>query len=578
MKIRTNLWICLLFIGIVYAQSDQVALNGIQPSQIERSATLNALYEEAKVLENTGTALEIEANRLAIKAEWSLINPEVAALYKPINAVTYDKPGYNGTPYVPETIVPRPEIPLTRDWDTDQLIREDFIDGVDMEVTSNGDIYIGVYENVIDAGGTLDLIYIYKSENNGGSWELWQEQVAVAPIRKMQLVEISGNGEEYIIAYTMFDNGIFQALRWNLGSGAFTLDTVDNGVSDFSVDRNYPGNTAAQRMFATYLKDDGCTTEVYSARSTAGEYGFNWVDAVSVDAVCGSQVEEAYGRNGSTYTVYTGASSGNLYVNVNDNFNDPASWSVRETLADGNIEESFDPTIKAARKAIASDEVIVITSQRDVGATNGYRLRSYRRESGGAFASIFDGLPLANQSAGYPEMWVRKVNDAEEIQAIRIVDIVNNSENDRLTSRPYNGDGFPDFDYVSDTNVDVWDEFAGAIAETSDNLPCVAFAGTFAGVAYGLYYDAETVVVLNTSETDIEGLIHYPNPVGAVLNIRAGTIIDEISVFNVLGDRIVQTSPNALTVELQTNSLSSGVYIVNVSSEGKTGTFKIVKQ
>ncbi len=577
MKKRTNLWICLFFIGLVYAQSDQAEMQGIQPSQIERSATLNALYEEAKVLENTGTPAEIEANRLAIKAEWNLINPEVATLYKPINAVTHNKPGYNGSPYLPATIIPRPQIQFTRDWSTDQLIRDDFIDGVDMEVTTNGDIYIGVYENVIDAGGTLDMVYIYKSENNGGSWELWQEQAAVTPIRKMQLIEISGAGEEYIIAYTMFANGLFQALRWNLGSGAFTLNTVDNTVSDFSVDRNYPGNTASQRVFATYLKDGGCATVVFSARSTAGEYGFNWVDAVNVDNVCGSQIGQAYGRNGATYAVYTGATTGNLYVNVNDNFNDPASWTPRETITDGSVEDSFDPTIKAARKGIASDEVIIITSQRNVGATNGYRYRSYRRENGGAFASIFNGIPLANQSAGYPDMWVRKVNDTEEIQAIRIVDIVDNSQNDRLNSRPYNGDNFPDFDTVSDNTVDVWDGFGGAVAETSDTLPCVAFVGTNAGAAYGLYYDAETVV-LNTSESNIEGLTHYPNPVNDVLYIRAGTIINEISVFNVLGEQIIQVSPNALSVELPTNSMSSGVYIVNVSSEGKTGTFKIVKQ
>jgi hypothetical protein len=577
MNKRTNLWICLFFIGIVYAQSDQAEMQDELPSQFERSETLNALYEEAKVLENTGTASEIEANRLAIKAEWSLINPEVASLYKPINAVTHNKFGYNGTPYVPEIIVPRPQIASTRDWDTDRLIREDFIDGVDMEVTSNGDIYIIVYENDLDAGGAFDPVYIYKSVDNGANWELWQELPAFNPVRKIQLIQISGSGDEFLLAYAIFENGLFQGLRWNLDSGDYTIETIDTDVSDFSVDRNYPTNTASQRVFATYLKDDVCATRVYSARSTAGDYGLNWVDAVDIDNVCGSQIELAYGRNGSTYTVYTGAASGNLYVNVNDNFNDPASWTSRETLDPGNFYEFNEPIIRAARKSLASDEVLVITSRRPAGTANEFGLRSYRRENGGAFSNFFNGIPAPNYSDVYYDTWVRKSNDVEEIRLIWTLDFLDNSENGKLQIMTYDGDELVDDESVSDSAVNVWDGFGGSVAETSDNLPCVAFAGTNGGVAYGLYYDAETVI-LNTSENQIEGLIHYPNPVGDVLNIRAGTIINEISVSNVLGERIIQISPNALNVELPINSVSSGVYIVSVSSEGKNGRFKIVKR
>ncbi|MEL6813053.1 MAG: T9SS type A sorting domain-containing protein [Bacteroidota bacterium] len=578
MKRIITLWGSLFFIVMAFAQADQASLDGINPSETERNATLNALYEEARILENQGTPAEIQANRLAIKAAWQQVNPEIAALYKHINAITYDRFGFNGTPYVPEKIVPRPEVPPSRDWDTDRLIREDFIDGVDMEVTLNGDLYIGVYENIIDTGGSEDFIYIYKSTDSGANWELWQQQEAASPIRKLQLVLISGSGEKYLLAFSMFDSGLFQAGRWNLDTGVFSFDTIDNGVSDFGVDRNYPGVTANQRVFATYLKDDACSAEVYSARSTAGSYGFDWVDAVSIDNVCGAQIEFAYGRNGGCYTVYTGAGSGNLYVSVNTNLNDPASWMARETITTGAMDESVDPTIKAARKGVASDEVLVVTSQRDPGTTDGYRYRAYRRESGAPFVSIFNGVPLANQSAGHPDLWIRKSNDVEEIQAIRVVDIVDDAQNDALNSRPYNGDNMPDFSRVSDSDIDVWDGFAAAVAETNDNLPCVAFVGTSGGIfPYGLYYDAETEL-LSAEENRVEGLTFYPNPMDEVLHISANTTLEDIRVFNVLGAPILQISTEGNQKSISTTSLPSGIYFVQVTSEGKTETIKIVKQ
>ena len=89
-------------------------------------------------------------------------------------------------------------------------------------------------------------------------------------------------------------------------------------------------NTNSQRVFATYQKTTSCS-EVHSARSTAGSYGFDWIDEVSL-GTCGLQVEFSYGLNGASYATYTGATSGNLYAEVNSNYNDPASWGARETL------------------------------------------------------------------------------------------------------------------------------------------------------------------------------------------------------------------------------------------------------
>ena len=178
----------LLCIVNVFSQSDD-STSSFNLDGTEKTAALELLYEQARSLEANGTAAEIEANRLAIKEAWELVNPQVAALYKPVyTGEQYKIAGYNGEPYVPTEIKERPQILPQRDWTTDSLIRDDFIDGVDMEVASNGDIYIAAYENEIDAGGTFDHLYIYKSIDNGASFTLWKDEPAVSPFRKIQLV------------------------------------------------------------------------------------------------------------------------------------------------------------------------------------------------------------------------------------------------------------------------------------------------------------------------------------------------------------------------------------------------------
>lgn len=77
MKNVIILLVCTLCIFTGVAQSDLIGNALIVP---ERSLELEALYQQAKDLEENGTAAQINANRLAIKNAWQQIAPNVAAL------------------------------------------------------------------------------------------------------------------------------------------------------------------------------------------------------------------------------------------------------------------------------------------------------------------------------------------------------------------------------------------------------------------------------------------------------------------------------------------------------------------
>lgn len=571
MKNQITFLLCALVTFIGMAQTD---FNGTQMDVPERTPELKALYQQAKDLENTGTAAEINANRLAIKNAWQEVDPAVAALYKPIE---------HGNATLPNVIEGSYEESRSiEDWNADGLLRTGYIDGVDMDVTRHGgDIYIASFENYANNGDDAYL-FVYRSTDNGNSFELWMSTAYPNTLfEKMQILTIDGNGEDYLLVYLLDDNGKFFVSRIKISNKTLDSQIIQLDVLDFGVDRNYPGDTAAQRVFATYSVTGGCSQsgELHSARSTAGSYGFDWVDETAL-GICADQVEFAYGRDGGCYTIFTGGNSGSLYANFNDNYNDPASWDTQEILAYGSDTESLNPTIRAARKAPSEDKVIVFTSSRDAGSGNHYDAKGYLRENGGSY-TVFSNYGAGGgglYSILQPDSWVRQDNGVETIRTSYVRHRIDDSENNTNRSLTFNGTGFDPFEPVADSHRDVFEGFQSVIAETQDNLPCMAFTGTDTGGNYGynLYFDRKST--LGVEENELEGLVYYPNPAQDILNLSAQTTLEQVAIYSVLGKKVLQVSPGQKNATLNVSSLAAGIYLLKIEANGQTGTYKIIKE
>lgn len=72
----------------------------------------------------------------------------------------------------------------------------------------------------------------------------------------------------------------------------------------------------------------------------------------------------------------------------------------------------------------------------------------------------------------------------------------------------------------------------------------------------------------------------YPNPVSTQINISFPKNSDnaEFILFNILGERILQTKISALKNSIDVSSLSSGMYIASITSNNKTTSYKIIKE
>lgn len=288
----------------------------------------------------------------------------------------------------------------------------------------------------------------------------------------------------------------------------------------------------------------------------------------------------AYGRGGACYTTYLGLGSGNLYARPNLDNNDPASWgTVAETVEDGAVTEIKNPTIRAARKFIPDDEVIIIASGRPAGSSDQYDGKAFKRENEAPFVETPFVTTNADHNMVQMDSWIsREDGDNERIQTSLVLERIDGSEDNMNFSFTYNGSGFDFNENVADTGVDVFQGFPSAVAETSDGLPCLAFTGTSTAVnnGYNLYFDRFST--LDVEENNLEGFTFYPNPTNDKLNISAKNTIEKVSIYSLLGQEVMQITPQQKSESINISPLATGVYVMKVEVDGQIGTYKIIKE
>ena len=87
-----------------------------------------------------------------------------------------------------------------------------------------------------------------------------------------------------------------------------------------------------------------------------------------------------------------------------------------------------------------------------------------------------------------------------------------------------------------------------------------------------------TCSILGVQDNAIEGFNFYPNPTDNVLNMEAVNTIEKVSVFNVLGQKVIDLNVDATTSQIDVSNLTTGTYFMKVTVAGQTGTYKILKK
>ncbi|OZV66248.1 T9SS type A sorting domain-containing protein, partial [Winogradskyella aurantia] len=150
-----------------------------------------------------------------------------------------------------------------------------------------------------------------------------------------------------------------------------------------------------------------------------------------------------------------------------------------------------------------------------------------------------------------------------------------------------------------DTKINVYSGTCGALVcegGNDDGTGCGGFTSelTLTGLAAGTYYIAVSGfsgatgtgnLTLDFSLSDGPDLdsptsfTYYPNPVENTLTLSAAlNNIDDVVMFNMLGQQVMRVQPNALSSELDMTNMQTGTYFVKVTIADTTQTIRVVKQ
>ena len=98
------------------------------------------------------------------------------------------------------------------------------------------------------------------------------------------------------------------------------------------------------------------------------------------------------------------------------------------------------------------------------------------------------------------------------------------------------------------------------------------------------YEEASGEYILNAAaeqlainDNIIEGFSYYPNPSTGTINLSAIDNIEKVTIYNLLGQKVIDKNINATSSILNIASLNTGAYLMQVTSEGKKAIYKILK-
>ena len=88
----------------------------------------------------------------------------------------------------------------------------------------------------------------------------------------------------------------------------------------------------------------------------------------------------------------------------------------------------------------------------------------------------------------------------------------------------------------------------------------------------------DTTTTLGVDNNTLEGFTLFPTIVKEELKFTSQNVVDQITVFSLLGQKVFSSSPNVANSQVNLASLRAGIYIVKVKVGDSTGTYKIIKE
>jgi len=163
------------------------------------------------------------------------------------------------------------------------------------------------------------------------------------------------------------------------------------------------------------------------------------------------------------------------------------------------------------------------------------------------------------------------------------VNVVGNAVTFNWTPTDANANFTLNLDTVNPPVANAFDDF-----ESGDPITGLAVNTTYFwsidavncnGTTPGTVWSFTTAAALSVEENELETFSVYPNPTSDVLNIKTTKAIDNVTVFNLLGQSVATFKGTEIyDNSINLSELSKGLYLVKITAEGTTQTIRVTKE
>lgn len=165
---------------------------------------------------------------------------------------------------------------------------------------------------------------------------------------------------------------------------------------------------------------------------------------------------------------------------------------------------------------------------------------------------------------------------------VKLVDFGANGQHNDATEIDDDVEDELTFNYTA-SDLNAWKTYHIAISDFADlttrgHIAQIIFSSTNGSTVYmdNIFFSTDTVN--SVTGFTANNVVMFPNPVKDVLTIKGASLLQQVSVYNTLGQQVYAITPNADTVTINVSQLQSGLYIVNTLVDGVTATQKFIKQ
>ncbi len=122
-----------------------------------------------------------------------------------------------------------------------------------------------------------------------------------------------------------------------------------------------------------------------------------------------------------------------------------------------------------------------------------------------------------------------------------------------------------------------WNSLITDLDVTAGETYYIQVAG-YGTTSFGTFCLAvETNQTLSASEFELDSFTYFPNPINDQLHLKAQSQIDNVTIFNMLGQEVLNVSPKSLEVDVQTEAFKQGAYFAKVTIGNSSKTIKLIK-